>query len=51
MTQVFTNDARLIIDKTTGDARLEYGGRLVATYHNVTLQMLAIIQSTASELR
>lgn len=51
MVQTFTNGAVITVDKASSEATLEYGGKLVATYHNVTLQMLSLIQATASELK
>lgn len=51
MVQTFANGAVITVDKASGEATLVYDGKLVATYHNVTLQMLSLIQATASELK
>ena len=50
MTQVFPNGARLIIDKTTSEGRIEYNGREVSVHYHVTISMLAGLQSLASSL-
>ena len=51
MIQTFDNGAIITVDKATSEATLEYCGTLVAVYHNVTIQMLALIQGTAAELK
>ena len=51
MVQTFANGAVITVDKASSEAALVYDGKLVATYHNVTLQMLSLIQTTASELK
>lgn len=51
MIQTFRNGAVIIVDKATSEVALEYKGKLVATYHDVTLQMLSLIQATAEELK
>ena len=51
MVQTFANGAVITVDKASSEATLVYDGKLVATYHNVTLQMLSLIQTTASELK
>lgn len=50
MTQVFPNGARLIIDKTTSEGRIEHNGREVSVHYHVTISMLAGLQSLASSL-
>ena len=51
MIQTFRNGAVIIVDKATSEVALEYKGKLVATHHDVTLQMLSLIQATAEELK
>lgn len=51
MVQTFGNGAVITVDKASSEATLEHNGKLVATYHNVTLQMLSLIQATAAELK
>lgn len=51
MIQSFANGATITLDKATSEAKLEYRGVLVAVYHNVTIQMLSLIQGTAAKLK
>nr|DAX38793.1 MAG TPA: hypothetical protein [Caudoviricetes sp.] len=50
MTQIFPGDVVLIIDKTTSEAQLLKGGKVIEEYQGVTIGMLAEIQAKATSL-
>lgn len=50
MTQTFANGAKIIIDKHTGEARIEHKGELVSTYSHVSIRRLSRLQQIASSL-
>jgi len=52
ISQVFVNpgDVVLIIDKTTSEAQLLKGGKVIEVYQDVTIGMLAEIQAKATSL-
>lgn len=50
MIQVFSNGARLIIDKGNSEGRIEHNGQLVSLHYHVTINMLGGLQALASNL-
>ena len=50
MIQVFSNGARLIIDKGNSEGRIEHNGRVVSLCYHVTINMLDGLQTLASNL-
>lgn len=50
MIQVFSNGARLIIDKGNSEGRIEHNGKLVSLHYHVTINMLSDMQAQASIL-
>ena len=50
MIQVFSNGARLIIDKGNSEGRIEHNGRVVSLCYHVTINMLDGLQALASNL-
>lgn len=50
MVQTFPNGARLIIDKSTSEARIEHKGELVSIHYHVTIHSLTRLQQLASSL-
>ena len=50
MIQVFGNGARLIIDKSNSEGRIEHNGRVVSLCYHVTINMLDGLQALASNL-
>lgn len=50
MIQVFSNGARLIIDKGNSEGRIEHNGRVVSLCYHVTINMLDGLQTLAANL-
>ena len=50
MIQVFSNGARLIIDKGNSEGRIEHNGRVVSLCYHVTINMIEGLQALATNL-
>lgn len=48
MVQIFTNGAKLTIDKHTGDAKVEYNGRVVLKDENIPVTRIYVLQKYAA---